>query len=242
MYEKASVKGVGYKDVEMIISTQAGFSGDKLVEKESGSGNVIAEITELEAERQLKGSTTMPTPLYWGMTHDQPICAYPAGSIPMDYINFTKEAEFEYMPVSYQTGTYDQKWIEKLCVQNYRIGAVLTEMYTHAEHLQKTTEVKTRSYGFCPFDFTDVAHEGYTLPKNCCTGVLEANLNSNVIGVAHIGWLSRDHLADKQLKGRHAEYGRSVEDLTGVFSIEKFIQLWGNSTCGSISVDWLPCV
>jgi len=31
--------------------------------------------------------------------------------------------------------------------------------------------------------------------------------------------------ADAQLKGRHAEYGRSVEDLTGVFSIEKFIQL-----------------
>ena len=51
------------------------------------------------------------------------------------------------MPVSYQTGTYDQKWVEKLCVQNYKIGAVLTEMYTHAEHLQKTTEVKTRGYG-----------------------------------------------------------------------------------------------
>ena len=76
----------------------------------------------------------------------------------------------------------------------------------------------------------------------CCTGVLEANLNSNVIGVAHIGWISRDPMADNQLKGRHAEYGRSVEDLTGVFSIEKFIQLWGNSTCGAISVDWLPCV
>jgi hypothetical protein len=71
---------------------------------------------------------------------------------------------------------------------------------------------------------------------------LEANLNSNVIGVAHIGWISRDPLADNQLKGRHAEYGRSVEDLTGVFSIEKFIPLWGNSTCGAISVDWLPCV
>ena len=160
----------------------------------------------------------------------------------MDYINFTKEAEFEYMPVSYQTGTYDQKWVEKLCVQNYRIGAVLTEMYTHAEHLQKTTEVKTRSYGFCPYCLTDAHHEGYTLQKECCTGVLEANLNSNVIGVAHIGWISRDPQADNQLKGRHAEYGRSVEDLTGVFSIEKFIQLWGNSTCGAISVDWLPCV
>ena len=53
MYEKASVKGVGYKNVEMIISTQWGFNGVKLVEKESGSGNVITERTELEAERQL---------------------------------------------------------------------------------------------------------------------------------------------------------------------------------------------
>jgi hypothetical protein len=226
MYEKASVKGVGYKNVEMIISTQTGFNGQKLVEKESGSGNVITERTELEAERQLNRDYS---PI--GMVNGVITCAWPTGTLcPMDYINFTKEAEFEYMPVSYQTGTYDQKWVEKLCVQNYRIGAVLTEMYTHAEHLQKTTEVKTRGYGNangCPA---------------CCTGVLEANLNSNVIGVAHIGWISRDPLADNQLKGRHAEYGRSVEDLTGVFSIEKFIQLWGNSTCGAISVDWLPCV
>jgi hypothetical protein len=216
MYEKASVKGVGYKNVEMIISTQSGFHGQKLVEKESGSGNVITERTELEAERQLTAEgLQMP-------------CIYP-NTCAMDYINFTKEAEFEYMPVSYQTGTYDQKWVEKLCVQNYRIGAVLTEMYTHAEHLQKTTEVKTRGYQNICVD-------------NCCTGVLEANLNSNVIGVAHIGWISRDPEPNRLLKGRHAEYGRSVEDLTGVFAIQKFIQLWGNSTCGAISVDWLPCV
>ena len=169
MYEKASVKGVGYKNVEMIISTQTGFNGQKLVEKESGSGNVITERTELEAERQLGRDGNVLANCV-----SQPVAA------PMDYINFTKEAEFEYMPVSYQTGTYDQKWVEKLCVQNYKIGAVLTEMYTHAEHLQKTTEVKTRGYG---------KHNGV---PNCCTGVLEANLNSNVIGVAHIGWISRD--------------------------------------------------
>ena len=227
MYEKASVKGVGYKNVEMIISTQWGFEGAKLVEKESGSGNVITERTELEAERQLTHDMTDGLSDYYGWD-----CQYPTGECPMDYINFTKEAEFEYMPVSYQTGTYDQKWVEKLCVQNYRIGAVLTEMYTHAEHLQKTTEVRTRLYP------TNDAN----CDLGCCTGVLEANLNSNVIGVAHIGWISRDPDADSQLKGRHAEYGRSVEDLTGVFSIEKFIQLWGNSTCGAISVDWLPCV
>ncbi|MFZ3149366.1 MAG: hypothetical protein WA137_10015 [Methanothrix sp.] len=234
MYEKASVKGVGYKNVEMIISTQTGFNGQKLVEKESGSGNVITEKTELEVDRELAEDGH---PLFFDP--DKGIflgcyLLYPTGIPEMDYINFTKEAEFEYMPVSYQTGTYDQKWIEKLCVQNYRIGAVLTEMYTHAEHLQKTTEVKTRSYE--TFDFLTVGG------TPCCTGVLEANLNSNVIGVAHIGWISRDPMANSQLKGRHAEYGRSVEDLTGVFSIEKFIQLWGNSTCGAISVDWLPCV
>ena len=175
MYEKASVKGVGYKNVEMIISTQTGFNGQKLVEKESGSGNVITERTELEAERQLERykhrTTRCKAPTEDGYTPTAsengyaslgdwvPIgypyrggldggCDWPTGTAcPMDYINFTKEAEFEYMPVSYQTGTYDQKWVEKLCVQNYRIGAVLTEMYTHAEHLQKTTEVKTRGYG-----------------------------------------------------------------------------------------------
>ena len=161
----------------------------------------------------------------------------------MDYINFTKDAEFEYMPVSYQTGEYNQKWVEKLCVQNYKIGAVLTEMYTHAESLQKTTMVRTRLYSDLNYVTENLLGEGgYTLPPACCTGVLEAQLKSVVIGVAHIGWLSKDPLGDKDLKGRHAEYGRSVEDLTGVFSIEKFIQLWGNSTCGQTSVDWLPCV
>jgi hypothetical protein len=271
MYEKASVKGVGYKNVEMIVSTQEGFNGQKLVEKESGSGNVITERTEVEAERQLDkdgiplGSTAMPA-IFFDFSNGKEIvipftefipgpCKWPL--CPLDYINFTKEAEFEYMPVSYQTGTYDQKWIEKLCVQNYRIGAVLTEMYTHAEHLQKTTEVKTRGYGkawnmnnLVGIDAvgTDGLDGERKLRVNgfdgscpaCCTGVLEANLNSNVIGVAHLGWISRDPATNS--KGRHNEWGRSVEDLTGVFSIEKFIQLWGNSTCGSISVDWLPCV
>ena len=140
MYEKASVKGVGYKNVEMIISTQTGFSGDKLVEKESGSGNIITQRAELEAERQLKRDGW---PIGWVDFYGVFIltaCPFPTSrTCPMDYINFTKEAEFEYMPVSYQTGTYDQKWVEKLCVQNYKIGAVLTEMYTHAEHLQRTT-------------------------------------------------------------------------------------------------------
>ncbi len=133
MYEKSSVKGVGYRNLEMIISTQDGFNGDKLVEKQSGSGNIITSSIELEAERQINSGA-------------ESCIAANGNQVPLDYINFTSDQELEYMPVSYQTGTYDQKWIDKLCVQNYAIGAVLTEMYTHAEHLQKTTEVKTRSY------------------------------------------------------------------------------------------------
>jgi len=233
MYEKANVKGVGYKNVETIIQTQPGLAGNKLVEKESGSGNVITERTEIEAQRDPFG----------------PECRYTRDRDPMvclDYINFTKEAEFEYMPVSYQTGTYDQKWIEKLCVQNYYIGAVVVEMYTHAEHLQKNTEVKTRRQ--CPerhrYDPSDSScgFDGRCWDNRCgkCTGALEANFNSNVIGVAHIGWLSKNVAVND--KGRHYEWGRSVEDLTGVFSIEKFIQLWGNDTCGAVQVDWLPCI
>ncbi|MDF0590728.1 hypothetical protein [Candidatus Methanocrinis natronophilus] len=223
MYEKANIKGVGYKNVEIIIQTQAGLHGNKLVEKESGSGNVITQRMELEANRD---------PFF---KPDDPCAGAGITRNCTDYISFKKEAEFEYMPVSYQTGTYDQKWIEKLCVQNYYIGAVVVEMYTHAEHLQKTTEVHTRR------DCADV-DETRLGDSRCgnCTGALEANFNSNVIGVAHLGWLSKDPNVNS--KGRHYEWGRSVEDLTGVFSIEKFIQLWGNDTCGAVQVDWLPCI
>jgi hypothetical protein len=284
MYEKASIQGTGYKNIERVVSTQNGFNGSKLVEKQSGSGNIITDKTELEAERQIGSKCggayvaevsiwkdsdepdwpkeigdyygdfgPWGPPIYWDdflpfhikFRYRQ----WPTGFGPMDYINYTKQAEFEYMPVSYQTGTYDQKWMDKLCVQNYRIGAVMTEMYTHAEHLQRTSEIKTRNYANINASISlrvwdEKRKRSFFVqypPVTCCTGVLEANLNSNVIGVAHIGWISREPLADNQLKGRHAEYGRSVEDLTGVFSIEKFIQLWGNSTCGAISVNWLPC-
>jgi len=234
MYEKANVKGVGYKNVESIVQTQPGLAGNKLVEKESGSGNVITERTEIEALRDPSGPECHPyrpqLPLLSqnGVDYDPYVCP--------DYINFTKEAEFEYMPVSYQTGTYDQKWIEKLCVQNYYIGAVVVEMYTHAEHLQKNTEVKTRRQCDDLVDFD----QPYDDRCGDCTGALEANFNSNVIGVAHIGWLSKN--VETNSKGRHDEWGRSVEDLTGVFSIEKFIQLWGNDTCGDVTVDWLFCI
>jgi hypothetical protein len=39
------------------------------------------------------------------------------------------------------------------------------------------------------------------------------------------------------IKGCHDEWGRSIEDLTGALSMEKFIQFRSNSTCDAIGVD-----
>jgi len=215
VYEKESLKGTGYENREMIVQTQMGLAGNKLVEKEAGSGVITERNSELEVQRDPFGA---------------------ASADCMDYINYTITEELEYMPISYQTGTYDEKWISKLCIQNYYIGGVVVDMYTHAEHLQRNTEVKTRR------DNGIIGDDGTLVENECgdCTGALEANFNSNVIGVAHIGWLSKD--TNVNSKGRHDEYGRSVEDLTGVFSIEKFIQLWGNESCSTVSTDWLPCL
>jgi hypothetical protein len=134
------------------------------------------------------------------------------------------------MPMSFYQSMNDQKYRDVLCVKNYDAGASVTESYTNTEHLEKQTEVKTASYSAdCP-----------TAGQYGIVGSLEANINSNVIGKAHVAWQSTDPRADG--KGRHAVIGRSIEDLVGVFSIQKFIQLWSNSSPGEISVDWMPCI
>lgn len=134
-------------------------------------------------------------------------------------INYSQDAEFEYFPTSYQTGTYDQKWTDKLFVTNYDTGASVTEAYTNVEHIQKSTEVRTSGNG---------TNNG-----------LEMHVNSNVIGVAHIGWVSKDTKQDG--KGKFVQIGKSTEDLTGTFSVEKYIELLQNSTNYEAQVDMLPC-
>ena len=135
-------------------------------------------------------------------------------------INFTQDYNYDYFPISYDSVNYDMKGSDRLCVINYDSGAVFTEAYTNVEHLDKSTEIRTIGNG--------------------STNVLEAQINSNVIGVAHIGWVSRDNDVDS--KGRHDEWGRSVEDLTGVFSINKYVSLMKNSSDSYTLTDWLSCV
>ena len=112
-----------------------------------------------------------------------------------------------------------------LMTRNYDVGASITEAYTDTEQLERNTLINTRSF--------EPSCQG------CSPGALEANIKSNIIGNAHIAWQSID--PQMECKGHHPIMGRSVEDLTGVFSIQKFIQLWFNSTPGEVSVDWLPC-
>jgi hypothetical protein len=122
---------------------------------------------------------------------------------------------------------------DALAVKNYEIGASLTEAYTGVEHLERNTQIKTGAYGLQSDPF-NAGGSG----EGQASG-LEASINSNVIGKAHIAWQSYDPVASRM--GRHDLLGRSVEDLTGVFSIEKFIQLWSGSSPGEISIEWLPC-
>ena len=133
------------------------------------------------------------------------------------------------MPASYYQAMNNMNTENTLCVKNYDAGASFTESYTDFEHLDKETEVTSRS-----LNTSDNEND-----NSAGNATLEVHINANVVGKAHVAWQSRDILPDRA--GRHAVYSLAGEDLTGVFSIEKFIQLWSNSTIGSVGPNWLPC-
>lgn len=136
---------------------------------------------------------------------------------------------FADMPASFYQAMSNVKTEDTLCVKNYDAGASVTESYKDFEYLDKETQIVSRSYN------TSNNEKDYTRGN----ASLEVNINSNVVGKAHIAWQSKDMMPDYM--GRHTTYSRATEDLAGVFDIEKFIQLWSNSTLSTVSLDWLPC-
>ncbi len=92
------------------------------------------------------------------------------------------------LPLGFYSAMNDAGQKDVLSVRNYDSGAVLTEAYTNIEQLKRNTQISTRSYGI-----DDSANDP--------GGSLEASINSNVIGSAHIAWQSVDPMADS--KGRH---------------------------------------
>ena len=126
------------------------------------------------------------------------------------------------MPSSFYEAMADMKNQDVLCVKNFEAGASLTEAYTDFEYLNKDTEVKSKSS-----------------QNNTGSAILEARMNSEVIGSAQLVWQSLIPYADT--KGRHTVLSRNEENLTGVFSVERFIELSTNNTLGLIGPEWLPC-
>jgi len=125
------------------------------------------------------------------------------------------------LPASFYDAMGKMKNEDILCVKNYQAGASITESYTDFESLDKDTTVVSRSGG-----------------NNSSNAFLQANINSLVVGNARLVWQSIN--PSPELSGRHSMLSRNEENLTGAFSIERFILLAFNSTLGGHS-EWLPC-
>lgn len=141
----------------------------------------------------------------------------------------TANSAINAMPDSFYQAMSKMRPENTICVKNYDAGASFTESYRDFEHLERETEVVSRSY--------NTSNNQSDLSRGNAS--LEVRMRSNVKGKAHIAWQSRDIMPDQM--GRHATYSLASEDLTGAFNIEKFLQLWSNSTIGSMSTDWLAC-
>lgn len=144
------------------------------------------------------------------------------------FLSFTLAAAD--MPASFYQAMSNVGTEDTICVKNYDAGASVIESYRDFEHLEKETEIISRSYNTSNNNESDYTRGNASL---------EVNINSNVIGKAHVAWQSKELMPD--FNGRHEKYGHFTEDLTGVFNIEKFIQLWSNSTLDSVKLNWLPC-
>jgi hypothetical protein len=125
------------------------------------------------------------------------------------------------LPASFYQAMGTMKNENILCVKNYNAGASITESYTDFESLDKNTVIVSRSG-----------------ENNSSSPFLQASINSLVVGTAHIAWQSVDPYPG--ITGRHTVLSRNEENLTGSFSIERFIQLASNSTYGG-GPEWLPC-
>jgi len=126
------------------------------------------------------------------------------------------------VPSSYYEAVAKMKNIDALCVKNYDAGASLAEAYTDFQYLNKNTEI------------TSTSSENLT-----GSAVLGARLDSEVIGSAQLVWQSL--VLSPDITGRHVVLSRNEENLTGVFSVEKLIQLSSNYTIGGRGLEWLPC-
>ncbi len=81
------------------------------------------------------------------------------------------------MPASFYQAMTQMNTSDYLCVKNYDAGASVTESYSEFDHLEKETEINSRS--FHPSGIKDDSSRGNaTLEAECILS----------IGKAHIAW------------------------------------------------------
>lgn len=127
---------------------------------------------------------------------------------------------------------YDRKWSSSICIQNYPAGASIHQAYSNAEHIRMNTDALSLvNPEGCPASALSPASDQTHL---------EEGISSEVTGQGHLAWESVEPTPGPT--GRHSRLSRSIEDLTGVFSVQTFLTLFPNTTAGETTVAWLPCL
>ncbi|HWQ19768.1 MAG TPA: hypothetical protein VN455_08320 [Methanotrichaceae archaeon] len=119
---------------------------------------------------------------------------------------------------------YDRKWSSSICIKSYGAGGTITEDYSNLESLN-----------------TQISANSTSLILGCGSdSSLRAAINTYAIGQAHSAWSSVNPIPNQL--GRHDVVSESSEDLTGVFSIIKTVNIGPNSTSDNSTLDWVPCL
>lgn len=119
---------------------------------------------------------------------------------------------------------YDRKWSSSICIKSYGAGGTVTEDYSNLESLksQISADSTSQMLGCGP------------------ASSLRASVNTYAIGQAHSAWSSASPIPNP--RGRYDVTSQSSEDLTGVFSIIKTVNIGPNGTIDNFTLDWVPCV
>jgi hypothetical protein len=119
---------------------------------------------------------------------------------------------------------YDRKWSSSICIKSYGAGGTITEDYSNLETLN-----------------TQISANSTSQTMGCgSANSVQAKINTYAIGQAHSAWSSVNPIPNPL--GRHDVVSQSSEDLTGVFSIIKTVNIGPNSTPDNSTLDWVPCV
>lgn len=196
------VRGVGSLDAEYDIDTEYGIAtGIEMQEMISGSGVVskrkwVLEVNPLIDEECVEGLIEK------------------------------KELDLEYFPITYQNHSFDQKWLDKKCVKNYDIGAVVDANFVECEKMMLRETVVT--YG----DGTEISSSN-VLEAGPELSIMQT-VTADVLGISHIGFAAKD-------PGNHhhtVAYGR--EETIGQFQIDSTVEI--GLACDDVGLgDWLGC-